>query len=178
MNSLLGITEPFSKGLRWCLEWITIILMVALTVVVIVAVLYRIFGNSLSWYDEIAAIGLSWITYYGAALAALRRGHIGLDSVLLSIPMPFRMGAVVMAEVLVIGFFVLMAKAGFQGLSVLHGDTLVSLTWIPVQVTQSVIPIGAVLFITAELLSLPRYWQQIAEGRSLEHRDLEDFGEG
>ena len=71
-----------------------------------------------------------------------------------------------------IGFFVLMAKTGIQVLSVLQGDSLVSLTWIPVQVTQSVIPIGAILFIVAELLTLPRYWGQIAHGQALENRDL------
>lgn len=173
MKSLVVLFDPFSKTLRWCLEWITIILMVGLTVVVIVAVLYRISGNSLSWYDEIAAVGLAWITYYGAALAALRRGHIGLDSVLLHMPMPWRMAAVVVAEVLVIGFFVMMAMAGFKVLTVLQGVSLVSLTWIPVQITQSVIPIGALLFIVAELLSLPRYWLQISEGQNQELRDLE-----
>ena len=177
MKPLLAITEPVSKVLRWCLEWITIILMVMLTVVVIVAVLYRIFGNSLSWYDEIAAVALAWITYYGAALAALRRQHIGLDSVLLSMKMPWRMVAVVIAEVLVIGFFVLMAIAGLKVLAVLQGDSLVSLTWISVQVTQSIIPIGAILFIVAELLSLPRYWLQIAQGHDLVARDMESQGE-
>lgn len=177
MKPLITVLEPLNKGFRWCLEWITIFLMVLLTAIVIVAVMYRIFGNSLSWYDEIAAVSLSWITYYGATLAALRRGHIGLDSVLLSIPMPFRMGAVVVAEILVIGFFVLMAKAGIEVLSVLQGDSLVSLVWIPVQITQSVIPVGATLFIIAELLSLPRYWQQIADGRSLENRELEEISE-
>lgn len=152
--------------------------MVGLTLVVIVAVIYRLAGDSLSWYDEIAAIVLAWITYYGAALAALRRSHIGFDSVLLSIPMPWRMAAVSLAEILVLGFFVLMAKAGFQVLSVLHGETLISLTWMPVQITQSVIPVGAVLFIVAELISLPRYWQQIVDGHSLEHRDPEPAEEG
>ena len=44
-----------------------------------------------------------------------------------------------------------------------------SLTWVPVQLTQSVIPIGAILFIIAELLSLPAYWRQIADGISSEH---------
>ena len=151
--------------------------MVALTVVVIIAVLYRIFGNSLSWYDEIAAVGLAWITYYGAALAALRREHIGFDSVLLSIVMPWRLVAVVIAEILVIGFFVLMAIAGFKVLAVLQGDSLVSLTWIPVQLTQSIIPVGAILFVVAELLSLPRYWLQIARGDDLVARDLDIEGE-
>ena len=156
-------------ALQFLLEWATIILMVLLTVVVVVAVCYRIAGNSLSWYDEIAAIQLAWITYYGSALAALKRGHIGFDSVLLALPMPARMGAVVAAEVLVIGFFAIMAWAGMQVLAILEGDTLVSLTWMPVQFTQSVIPIGAALFIVAELLSLPDYWRQVAAGVSSDH---------
>ncbi len=156
-------------ALQFLLEWATIILMVMLTAVVIVAVCYRISGNSLSWYDEVAAIQLAWITDYGSALAALKRGHIGFDSVLLSIPMPARMAAVIVAEALVIGFFAIMAWAGMQVLAILQGDSLVSLTWMPVQFTQSVIPIGAILFILCELLSLPDYWRQIAAGESSEH---------
>jgi len=38
---------------------------------------------------------------------------------------------------------------------VLGGTSLVSLPWVPAAVAQSVIPIGAVLFIVAQLLSLP-----------------------
>lgn len=162
------------QKLEAVLEWFVIFLMVILTVVVIVAVTFRIFGNSLSWYDEIAAIQLSWITYYGAALAALKRRHIGFDSVLLSLPVNLRMAGVVLAEALVIGFFVVLAYTGWQVLDVLQGDMLVSLTWMPVQITQSVIPIGAVLFIICELFSIPEYWNVTREGKSLEHMEIEE----
>jgi hypothetical protein len=37
---------------------------------------------------------------------------------------------------------------------VLAGSYLVSLSWVPLSLTQSVIPIGAVVFILAELVSL------------------------
>ena len=143
--------------------------MVTLTVVVIVAVIFRKAGASLSWYDEIASILLAWITYYGSALAALRRGHIGFDGVLLALPLKWRAVAVIIAEILVISFFAIMAWAGWRILDVLEGNTLVSLTWVPVQVTQSVIPIGAVLFIIAELLSIPAYWEHVKAGVSSEH---------
>ncbi len=156
------------------LEWITIFLMIALTVVVIVGVLYRLAGNSLSWYDEIAAIQLSWITYYGAALAALKRRHIGFDTVLLALPRGARLMGLIVAELIVIAFFVLMAWAGFKVLTVLSGMHLVSLTWMPIQVTQSVIPIGAILFILCELLSLPEYWTKTKDGISLEHAEIEE----
>lgn len=156
------------------LEWFLIFLMVILTVIVIVAVAFRIAGDSLSWYDEVAAINLSWITYYGAALAALKRGHIGFDTVLLALPLGLRMFALIIAEVAVIGFFVIMAYTGWTVLQVLSGDYLVSLTWVPVSFTQSVIPIGAVLFIICELLSLPEYWRMTARGKSLEHAEIEE----
>ena len=55
---------------------------------------------------------LSWVTYYGAALAALKRKHIGFDSVLLAIPMPVRLWVAYAAEACVLGFFVLLAWAG------------------------------------------------------------------
>lgn len=163
-----------SSLLEWVLEWMVIILMILLTIVVIVAVLFRLAGDSLSWYDEVAAIQLSWITYYGGALAALKRRHIGFDSVLLSIPMPVRMAAVALSECVVIGFFAIMAYTGWTVLQVLEGDMLVSLTWMPVQVTQSVIPVGAALFIVCELLSLPQYWRMTAAGKSLEHAEIEE----
>lgn len=166
--------SSISRSLESLLEWIVISLMVFLTVVVIVAVLFRIFGNSLSWYDEVAAIQLSWITYFGAGLAALKRRHIGFDSVLLSIPMPMRMVGVVIAEVVVIGFFLALAWTGLEVLAVLEGETLVSLTWVPIPVTQSIIPIGGALFILCELLSLPDYWRTTAAGISLEHAEIEE----
>ena len=160
------------RGLTSCLEWVVLLLMVALTVVVIVAVVYRKLDASLSWYDEVASVLLSWVTYYGAALAALRRGHIGFDSVLLALPMPLRLWAMAVAEGLVIGFFLLLAWAGWAVLLVLGGETLISLTWVPVRLTQSVIPLGAALFIVCELLSLPDYWRSIAQGQSLEHAEI------
>ncbi len=162
------------RSLEWILEWITIILMIALSVVVIVAVSFRLVGDSLSWYDEVAAIQLSWVTYYGAALAALKRNHIGFDSVLLAIPMPARMVAVALAEITVIGFFAIMTWAGMEVLNVLEGSYLISLTWVPIQLTQSVIPIGGALFILCELISLPHYWRMTAAGISLEHAEIEE----
>ncbi|MCZ0814163.1 MAG: TRAP transporter small permease [Pseudomonadota bacterium] len=170
MSVLYRINQFVSR----ILESITILLMVILTLIVIVAVLARLMGQSFSWYDEIAAIMLAWITYYGSALAALHRRHIGFDSVLLALPPRFRLGAVLVGELLVLIFFVLMARAGFQVLEVLAGDRLVSLTWVPVQLTQSVIPVGAILFIICQLLSLPDYWSKTRRGISLEHAEIEE----
>ena len=156
------------------LEIFVILLMVVLTTIVVVAVLYRLAGSSLAWYDEVAAILLAWITYYGSALAALRRRHIGFDSVLLSIPMPARMWTVAFAELITAGFFVLLAWAGYVVMTILGGMSLVSLSWVPVSFTQSVIPVGATLFLICQALSLPEYWRKTAQGISLEHAEIEE----
>jgi len=164
----------FAKIVDQMLVWFILIQMVALTAVVIYAVIARLMGDSVSWYDEIAAIQLSWLTYYGGAYAALHRRHIGFDSVLLSIPMPLRGYAVCFAEAVVIGFFILLAYTGYQVLVVLEGEYLVSLTWIPIQLTQSVIPIGAALFVLCEILSFPHYFDQCRRGISLEQTEIDE----
>jgi len=165
--------EAVARVLGTLLEWFLIFLMVTLTAVVVVAVVFRKLDASLSWYDEVASVLLAWITYYGGALAVLRRKHIGFDGVLLAIPMPARMAAAWTAEIVFLAFFVLLAWAGWTVVQVLEGMTLISLTWVPVQLTQSVIPIGAVLFIVCELLSLPGYMAMIRRGVSAEHLEIE-----
>jgi TRAP-type C4-dicarboxylate transport system permease small subunit len=140
------------------------LLLVTLTVVVVVAVVYRRAGHSLVWYDEVASVLLAWLTYYGAVLAALKRAHIGFGGLVDSLPPRGRLAAVLFAEICVIGFFALLAWTGWQVLQVLQGVYLISLPWVPVQLTQSVIPIGAALFIVAQLLSLPEVLRRAREG--------------
>ncbi|MCX8004976.1 MAG: TRAP transporter small permease subunit [Burkholderiaceae bacterium] len=133
-----------------------IVLMIALAAEVTAGVAFRYGGNPLVWYDEIASVLLAWVTYYGAALAALKRAHIGVPEVVRLLPPRVRVAVALLAEACVIGFFLLLAWIGVQVLEVLATDTLVSLPSVSVAWTQSVIPISAVLFVIAELLSLPR----------------------
>ncbi len=141
-------------------------LMVGLTAVVVIAVVYRKAGASLVWYDEVASILLAWLTYYGSALAALKRGHIGFDGLLMKAPLRLRMALAVAGEICVFAFFIVLAWTGWIVLQVLAGDTLVSLPDVPVQLSQSVIPVGAALFILAEALSLPGYFRTVRLGRT------------
>ena len=141
--------------LRRLLEWAVLGLVAALAAVVIVGVLFRKLGASLVWYDEVASILLAWLTYYGAAYAALHRAHIGVPTLVNQLPGRWRVAVVLLAEACVLSFFGVLAWAGLRVQIVLAGTTLVSLPWVPMAFAQSVIPIGALLFIAAELLSLP-----------------------
>ncbi|MDH3536635.1 MAG: TRAP transporter small permease subunit [Gammaproteobacteria bacterium] len=147
------------------LEAITVLLIISLAVVVVLGVIYRWAGEALSWYDEIASVQLAWLTYYGASLAALKRAHIGVPSVISKVPPLLRMPLVILAEAVIIGFFLMLAWYGYVVLVILEGDTLISLPWIGTQFTQSVIPIGAILFVIAEILNLPQIWRE-ATGRA------------
>ena len=128
-------------------------LMGALAVVVVVGVGFRKAGMALAWYDEAASILLAWLTYYGAALAALRGRHIGFPTLVSRLSPGPRRTAWVLREIAVVGFFLLAATSGAQVLRALAGTHLVGLPWFPVTVSQSVIPVGALLFIAAELLA-------------------------
>jgi TRAP-type C4-dicarboxylate transport system permease small subunit len=137
------------------LEWLCIILMVVLFLEVTLGVVYRTFGESLVWYDEVASILLAWLTFYGSALASVKRAHIGCPEVMALLPPRARLAFRVVAEVFTIGFFVLMGWTGYKVLGVLEGDSLVSLPDVPVAWVQSVVPISAVLIVAAELLTIP-----------------------
>lgn len=137
------------------LEWIVIALMVALAVEVTVGVVFRTIGHSLVWYDEVASILLAWLTFYGSAYAAAKRGHISCPELVALMPPGPRLAVTIAVEALVIGFFALLGVIGWQVLDVLATDTLVSLPEVPVSLVQSVVPISAALIIVAELLTLP-----------------------
>jgi TRAP-type C4-dicarboxylate transport system permease small subunit len=155
------------------LEVIVIVLMVALAAEVTVGVLFRTFGAALVWYDEVASILLAWLTFYGSALAAAKRSHIGCPEVVATMPPAMRVFLRIVVEALVIGFFVVVAWVGYSILDVLATDNLVSLPAVSVKYTQSVIPIGAALIVLAELLTLPAV---LAEARRGNVADAEQAG--
>jgi len=153
--------DRIRRVLERALESVCLVLMIGLAVVVVMAVIYRKAGSSLVWYDEIAAIMLAWLTYYGAALAALRRAHLGFPGLYDASPPAARIAMLVISETLVIGFFLVLAWYGWDVIVILAGDTLTSLPWVPVSFTQSVIPIGGALIALAEALTIPERWREI-----------------
>ena len=164
----------FRKGFERTMETIVILLMVSLTAIVLIAVVYRKAGASLSWYDEVASVMLAWLTYYGAALAAIRREHIGFAGLIKALKPAVRIPCIVFSEVCVIGFFALLAWVGFEVLVILKGDTLISLPEVPTRLTQSVIPIGAVLFIIAEVIGLPELLKKASKPDGFANVDIPD----
>lgn len=152
-------------GFERLLEGIVVALTSGLFILVVVAVIYRKAGHSLIWYDEIAEVILAWLTYYGAALAALKRGHIGVTTVVKMMPRAWRLVCFVVAEITVAAFFVLLAWVGVRVLDVLTIDFLATLPELSSVYTHSAIPIGAVLYLIAQALSLSEGWRDAKRGR-------------
>ena len=155
--------EAVRQGYERALEWVVIALMALLAVEVTAGVVFRTVGYSLVWYDEVASILLAWLTFYGSALAAVKRAHIGCPEVVALMPPVPKVIARIFAEALVIAFFVLTGWVGWTVLGVLATDHLVSLPDVPVSWVQSVVPISCALIVFAELINLPRV---IADARS------------
>ena len=152
------------QWLERILEIFSIFLLITLASIVVLAVVFRFLGQSLIWYDEVASVVLAWLTYYGSALAVIHRGHLGFPGLFLSLPKPLRAIAFIIAETVVIGFFAVIGYGGWYILGVFGDETLVSLSWVHLSFTQSVIPIGSALFILAEMLSIPDAWRKSMAG--------------
>ena len=149
----------FREGYGRFLEWVVSALMVVLFLEVTLGVVFRAIGQSLIWYDEVASVLLAWLTFYGAALASVKRAHIGCPELVAMMPWRARRLVNLAAQLLVIAFFVLLGWVGASILPILATDALVSLPSIPMSVVQSVIPISAVLIVVAELTYLIELWR-------------------
>lgn len=146
--------DAFRTGYGRVLEWIVSALMIILFVEVTAGVVFRAIGQSLIWYDEIASVLLAWLTFYGAALASVKRAHIGCPEVVDAMSWRARRAVNIVAQLLVIGFFVLLGLVGASIMPILATDALVSVPEISMSVVQSVIPISSALIVVAEFLYL------------------------
>ena len=149
------------------LESIVLLLMALQVVVVVLGVTFRYLGNSLVWYDELASVLLAWLTYFGAALAALHRSHIGFPGLMKSLSTNWRFPLYILGEILVIAFFAVTFWYGYVVLGVMDDEYLITLPFVPTALVQSIIPIGAALFIMAELLSIGDGWKKISQSDSV-----------
>ncbi len=82
----MTVVRSFRRLLEGLLVTVSLFLMAVLAVIVVAAVIVRYAGASFTWYDEVASVVLAWITYYGAALAALRRAHLGFPNLVGALP--------------------------------------------------------------------------------------------
>ncbi|MDP4994153.1 MAG: TRAP transporter small permease [Burkholderiaceae bacterium] len=161
--SSVELQSPPSGWLVWygrLLEGVVMALMVILFLEVMIGVVFRMAGHSLSWYDEVASILLAWLTFYGSALASLRRSHIGCPEIVQQLSPGWRRLVEIFSQCLVIVFFATLAWVGFAIMPILAGDAMTSLPEVPMNLMQSTVPISATLILGTELYYL---WLLVSE---------------
>ncbi|MFN3615711.1 MAG: TRAP transporter small permease [Rubrimonas sp.] len=154
------------------LQAITLALLLALAAVVLLGVAYRYSGASLIWYDELASIMLAWLTFTGAALAALRNGHLNFAALQLALPRPTRMVLFIAVELIFVACFSIVAWAGWALLEFFGDERLTTLRFMPRAVAQGVLPVCAALTIVARLLTLPQRWAETWRGLDPEAEEI------
>jgi TRAP-type C4-dicarboxylate transport system permease small subunit len=165
-----GAMQRFRNHYGLLLEWVVMFLMGVLAVEVILGVVFRAAGSSLVWYDEVASVLLAWLTFYGSALASVKRAHIGCPEVVEQMPAGWQRVLGIASQLLVIAFFALLGWTGLRIMPILAGDALVSLPWVSMNFVQSVIPVSAALILVAEsthLADLLAARRQAAAGTAL-----------
>lgn len=143
------------------LQAICVLLMVGLAVMVLTAVFLRTIGKSPLWYDEVAAIWLVWLTFFGASLVTLRRAHLGFDALTSNMSPTPRRACFFVSEIAILSFYGITAIYGWLVLDIIAGETLISLPWLGYEVVQSVIPITATVMFVAQLLSSSESWKRL-----------------
>lgn len=179
--SVLGDSMSFRSGinvisnlLEKVLIVISVTILLSLSTIIITAVFSRFAGASLYWYDEVSAILLAWLTFYGSALCALKRSHMGFGGFIASLPLTSRKLLFLFSELIVIAFFVTIAWASYYILQIFGDETLTSLEFIPLSFAQSALPVGAVLFVVAQLCSFPKAWEMVSKGTTQEDEEIEE----
>lgn len=163
----------FERILVRAIEAICIALLLALTGAVIYSTTMRYLGWSPSWYDELASVMLAWLTYFGATYAVFMRHHMSFAGLVAALPRGPAVALALFSEILVLGYFALVAWYGNAVLAVAKWDSLLSLPWMTLDIVQSVIPISAVLMIVGTLLTMPRTLRDAASGIDHEHAEIE-----
>ncbi|MDN3716684.1 TRAP transporter small permease [Vibrio breoganii] len=166
--------NAISNVLEKVLIVVSATILLSLSAIIITAVFSRFSGASLYWYDEVSAILLAWLSFYGSALCALKRSHMGFGGFIASLPLTSRKALFLLSELIVISFFVTIAWASYYILQIFGDETLTSLEFVPLSFAQSALPIGAVLFVVAQLCSFPKAWEMVSKGTTQEGEEIEE----
>ena len=86
-------------------RWLCIVLATALFVIVVGAVVARyVFGQAVSWTEEVPRYLLVWISFPAAAVGVLQREHVGFDVLFNALPLAARRVLGVTLSAMIFGF--------------------------------------------------------------------------
>ncbi len=90
-------------------------MLVVMVVVVFAGVVFRyVLNDSLAWPEEMARILFGWITFLGASAVMKRRGHLGVDTLLIALPLGPRFVLLRLVDVLVLSLLAALLVFGIR----------------------------------------------------------------
>jgi TRAP-type C4-dicarboxylate transport system permease small subunit len=103
--AFLNLLDRFANVLVTLVRWFCIVVASVLFIVVVGAVIARyVFGQAVSWTEEVPRYLLIWISFLTAAVGVLHRDHVGFDVLFNALPRSVRRGLGVTLSVLIFGF--------------------------------------------------------------------------
>jgi TRAP-type C4-dicarboxylate transport system permease small subunit len=139
--------------------------MIAMFLLVVIAVIFRKAGHSISWYDEFAGYILVWVTFWGSVVALEKRRHIGFETVIELLPKFLQRSIMSFVYLLLIFLNLILILHGWKLTTELSGETAITLP-IPVGYIYLVIPVAASLMFLLCLIQITALWIKRGEGGS------------
>jgi TRAP-type C4-dicarboxylate transport system permease small subunit len=106
---LVAAVEVYRKILnlfQWVTEYVLFLLVAGMVVIVFAQVIFRfVLRASLPWSEEAARYIMVWISMLGASIGIRRKGHIGVEAVVMLLPADAKKAIVTLAASIASGFF-------------------------------------------------------------------------
>ncbi len=142
-------------------EYIVFAMMVAMTVVIILQIIFRFFFTALSWSEEVARFLLVWSSLLAAAIGFKRGSHISVTFLVTRFPEKIKKTLGVIAYIFEAIFFFIVIIFGITLMKVQSSQTSAALL-ISMSYIYAIYPIGGSIILLhliahiLELLFLPK----------------------
>jgi len=139
--------------------WISLIYVLMVTVLVLTGVVFRYFGNALSWTEELARWFIIGIAFVGASVALNEGKHVGITIIIKNFPDWLKKISILLGHILILIFlsysFWYGIKAAMASINQTGGIINISMVYVKMQ-----LPLGAgfmiinmLYYITGTILS-------------------------
>jgi TRAP-type C4-dicarboxylate transport system permease small subunit len=139
------VLDTLKKASDWTNKVATVIMLIyiiAVTVLAFVGVVYRAFGNALSWNEELMRWILVGIAYIGGSVALKEQSHIGVVYFVSKMPKSWKKTAIIIGYAAIILFLLIVVIYGWQA-AFRARRQLGAIVRISTMYTKFNIPIGA-----------------------------------
>ncbi len=128
-------------------DYVAAVLLSAMTIVVLLQVLFRYWLHlPLDWGEEVSRYLFIWSAMLGAGIATKRRAHFGIDYIVKTLPSGAQRTIAVGINVCICGFLGLIAVQGTR-LAILNLSQISPVLSVPMGVPYAAIPLCALLML-------------------------------